>query len=83
MFMKLKFHDHAVERMQERKISVSEVNQIVESPDGRIQQSKDKWILYKKLKKRKDNLVAAVIVDQSKNDWVEVITVLINFEVKK
>jgi hypothetical protein len=81
--MKLKFHEHAVQRMQERKISVDEVGQIIEEPDGKIRQSQDKWILYKKLKKRKDNLLAAVIVDRGEEDWIEVITVLINFEVRK
>lgn len=80
--MKLKFYDHAVQRMQERKITVAEVRRIIESPDGRIQQSKDKWIFYKKFEQRKDNLIAAVIVNRLDEDWVEVVTVLINFEVK-
>lgn len=81
--MRLKFHEHAVQRMQERNISVTEVQQIIESPDGQIRQSKDKWILYKNFKKRKDNQIAAVIVDRSDENWVEVITVLIHFEVTR
>lgn len=81
--MPLKFHPHAVTRMWERKISVSEVEQIVLAPDGRIAQSKDKFISYKELSHRKDNLVAAVIVERFLEDVWEVVTVLVNFEVKK
>lgn len=48
--------------MQERNVSVAEIELIIANPYGHILQSKDKAILYKKLPKRKDNLVAAVIV---------------------
>lgn len=81
--MQIKFHPHAVVRMMERKISVADVELIIESPDGKILQSKDKVILYKKFLKRKDNLVAAVIVEIYPGEILEVITVLINFEVEK
>jgi hypothetical protein len=81
--VQLKFHPHAVERMLERKISVSEVEQIVSDPDGKIAQTRDKFILYKKLAKRSDNLVAAVVLDRLPGDVLEVVTVLVNFEVKK
>lgn len=81
--MELRFHPHAVERMLERRISVAEVEQIVSDPDGKIAQSKDKMILYKKLGKRKDNLVAAVVVERLPGDFLEVVTVLVNFEVRK
>ena len=80
--MQLRFYPHAVNRMQERKITVAEVELIVNSPDGRIAQSKDKSVLYKKFTKRTDNLVAAVIVEVLPEQIVEVITVLVNFEVK-
>ena len=69
--------------MLERKILVSEIEQIVSAPDGKIAQTKDKVILYKKLAKRKDNLVAAVVLDRLPGDVLEVVTVLVNFEVKK
>ncbi|OGQ90961.1 MAG: hypothetical protein A2289_00595 [Deltaproteobacteria bacterium RIFOXYA12_FULL_58_15] len=52
-------------------------------PDGRIPQSKDKAILYKKLPRRRDNLVAAVVVETGAGGIVEVITVLVHFEVKR
>lgn len=81
--MQIRFQPHAVERMQERKITVREVESVIESPDGRIQQSQDKQILYKKLPNRSDNLVAAIVVDRLPGGIVEVITVLINFEVRK
>ena len=81
--MQLRFHPHAVERMVERKITVAEVEQIVAEPDGRISQTKDKVILYKKLPGRKDNNLAAVLVERLAGDLIEVITVLVNFEVRK
>ena len=80
--MKIVFHDHAVTRMQERNISVDQVKSILEAPDGEIQQSADKWILYKEFPSRNDNLIAAVIVDRAIQGTIEVITVMINFEVK-
>ena len=42
-----------------------------------------KAILYKKLDRRTDNLVAAVIVESLPGGVTEVITVLVNFEVRK
>ncbi len=81
--MNLRFHPHAVERMQERKLTVTEVEGVVYSPDGRIRQTKDKVILYKRLDRRTDNLIAAVIIETLPGGLTEVITVLVNFEVKK
>lgn len=69
--------------MQERKISVLEVELIIAVPDGQIRQTKDKVIYYKKLPARKDNMLAAVVVEHFAGDIVEVVTVLVNFEVKK
>lgn len=81
--VELRFHPHAVERMQERKLTVDEIDAVVVAPDGRIRQSKDKSILYKELKHRTDNLVAAVVVESIPGDIIEIVTVLVNFEVKK
>lgn len=82
--MDIYFRPHAVQRMQERKVSVDEVLLIIRKPDGKIQQSKDKMLLYKKINQRKDNLIAIVIVDRNKlKRFIEVVSVLINFEVKK
>jgi hypothetical protein len=72
---------HAVTRMQERNISVEEVASIIEDPEGVIKQSKDKYIYYKKVEKRKDNMIAIVLL-KSKSKELEVLTVMINFEVK-
>lgn len=81
--MEVRFHPHAVLRMQERDLAVDEVLQIIEKPDGKIAQSKDKVILYKRLKRRPDNLVAAVVVERMPGSLLEVVTVLVNFEVRK
>lgn len=80
--MNIKYSSHSVDRMVQRNISTKEVEIIISEPDGKIKQSQDKYIFYKKLKGRKDNLIAAVTVTRSKNVF-EVITVMINFEVKK
>ena len=82
-FVNLKFLPHAVERMAERKISVREIEEILSFPDGKIFQTKDKAIYYKRLIARMDNLVAAVAVEIGPDNTFEIITVLVNFEVKK
>jgi len=80
--MDIKYCSHAVERMIQRKINPKEVEIIIQNPDGKIKQSKDKFIYYKKIKLRKDNLMAAVIVNKTAKE-IEVLTVMVNFEVKK
>lgn len=77
----IKYRSHAVDRMLQRNITTTEVELILSDPDGTIKQSQDKYIYYKKLKARKDNLVAAVALMKSINDF-EVLTVMINFEVQ-
>lgn len=55
---------------------------LVAHPDGTFDQSRDKRVLYKRFPKRKDNLIAAVVILQKIN-VLEVITVMHNFEVRK
>lgn len=81
--MNLRFQPHAVQRMQERKLTVAEIQAVIAAPDGTIPQTKDKSIFYKKLERRKDNLVAAVVVESLPDEGIDVITVLVNFEVRK
>lgn len=78
--MEIKYRSHAVDRMLQRNITTAEVELVISEPDGTIKQSKDKFIYYKKLKGRKDNLIAAVTIMKSK-DNIEVLTVMIDFEV--
>ena len=66
--------------MLQRKITTFEVELILSDPDGTIKQSRDKYIYFKRLKGRKDNLIAAVMLIKSQ-DEIEVLTVLIDFEV--
>jgi hypothetical protein len=80
--MKLEFTAHAVIRMQERKISVEEVEEIIRNPDGTISQSKQKIIFYKKVKWRNNNMIAAVTALKTKSHFT-VITVMVNFMVKE
>lgn len=79
--MDIKYRSHAVDRMLQRNISTAEVELVISEPDGRIRQSRDKFIYYKKLKGRKDNLIAAVTLIKSKAA-IEVLTVMIDFEVQ-
>jgi hypothetical protein len=76
----VKYRAHAVDRMLERKISTTEVEVILLEPDGVIKQSLDKYIYYKKLKGRTDNMIAAVTITK-KHKSFEVLTVMIDFEV--
>ncbi|MBI2608523.1 MAG: DUF4258 domain-containing protein [Deltaproteobacteria bacterium] len=80
--MEIKYSSHAVQRMVQRNVSTQEVEFVLTDPDGTIKQSKDKYIFYKKMKLRKDNMIAAVVV-RKKRKLCEVLTVLINFEVVK
>lgn len=80
--MNIKYSAHAVDRMLQRKITTTQIEVILNDPDGMIHQSKDKIIFYKILKERKDNALAVVTVLKGV-DTYEVITVMINFEVNK
>ena len=79
--MNIKYSSHSVDRMLQRNISTKDIELIISEPDGKIKQSQDKYIFYKKLKGRKDNLLATVTVLRTVNTF-EVVTVMINFEVK-
>ncbi len=80
--MDIVYRAHAVDRMLQRNITTTEVELIIKGPDGTIKQSQDKYIFYKKLKSRKDNLIAAVTLIKTKNSF-EVLTVMIDFEVQE
>ncbi len=82
--MEWKYSSHAVDRMLQRNISVAEVEEVLSKPDGKIQQSSDKWIFFRKIIRRKDNRLAAVVVTYSgnSNEKGEVLTVMNHFEVK-
>ena len=79
--MEIVFSEHAVARMLERKITLDMVKAIISSPTGKIKQSRDKWIFYKAFSSRRDNNIAAVVVERVGIRF-EVITVMINFEVQ-
>ena len=79
--MEIRYSPHAVDRMIQRQISTAEVEDVLAKPDGLIKQSQDKLIVYKKVNARTDNSLAVVAVEQDGN--FEVITVMVNFEVKK
>jgi hypothetical protein len=79
--MEIKYRSHAVDRMLQRNISTAEVELVINDPDGTIKQSRDKFIYYKKIKGRKDNLIAAVTLIKSKKS-IEILTVMIDFEVQ-
>ncbi|MEQ1665332.1 MAG: DUF4258 domain-containing protein [Bdellovibrionales bacterium] len=82
VMMELVFSKHAVEQMLNRSIRPHEVELLIAKPDGKISQSRDKQVLFKRFSKRKDNLIATVVVLQKEN-VLEVITVMHNFEVRK
>ena len=79
--MDIKYSPHAVDRMMERQISTTEVEDLLVRPDGVIRQSRDKVIVHKKMKGRKDNSIAVVAVE--KGSVYDVVTVMVNFEVGK
>lgn len=64
--MEIKYSSHAVERMLQRRISPQEVEDILTEPDGMIRQSRDKFIAYEKIRGRRDNVLAAVAVEDGR-----------------
>jgi hypothetical protein len=80
MMIDVIYRSHAVERMLQRKISTFEVEMVLLEPDGIIKQSLYKYIYFKKLKGRSDNMIAAVAITK-KHKSFEVLTVMIDFEV--
>jgi hypothetical protein len=80
--MTLVFFGHAVEQMLKRAIDPKDVEILIAHPDGVIRQSRDKRILYRRFPTRRDNLIAAVVIQQNES-ILEIITVMHNFEVKK
>ncbi len=73
---------HAVERIEERKISLKELESILKNPDEIIPQG-SKFILMKLFVHRNDNCLAVVVVEKEGRDLWLVITVLINFQKRK
>lgn len=72
---------HAVERILDRKISMAELEVLIKNPDQIVQQG-PKYILVKKFPKRKDNNVAAVLIEKKGEGLWVVITVMVNFQKK-
>ena len=70
---------HAVERIEERKISLKELESILKNPDEIIPQG-PKFILMKLFVHRNDNCLAVGVVEKEGRDLWLVITVLINFQ---
>ncbi len=73
---------HALERMEERRISNSELRAIIEAPDDWIAQG-GKWIAAKRFDKRSDNSLAAVLLERKEHDLWLVLTVMVHFQRKK
>ncbi len=72
---------HAVEKILDRKISMQELEQLMLNPDEIISQG-PKYIFTKRFQKRKDNNMAAVIIEKKGEDLWVVITVMVNFQKK-
>ncbi len=72
---------HAVERVLNRKISMDELGSLIQEPDQIIPQG-PKFILIKRFQKRKDNNIAAILIEKKGEGLWVVITVMVNFQKK-
>ncbi|MBF0360910.1 MAG: DUF4258 domain-containing protein [Oligoflexia bacterium] len=72
---------HAARRMQERKITVDDIDTLINYPDLVLEQG-PKYILAKNFKNRSDNMLASVILEKEDNDLWYIITVMVNFQKK-
>ena len=70
---------HAVERIAERKVSIDEIQEVLDSPDL-VKEQGEKFIFAKSLSGRSDNMIACVVLERSENDLWIVITVMNNFK---
>jgi hypothetical protein len=72
---------HAVERVLARKISMEELGSLIQEPDQIIPQG-PKFILVRRFPRRKDNNVAAILIEKKGEGLWVVITVMVNFQKK-
>lgn len=70
---------HAAERINERNLSLNEIESVLKQPDL-IKEQGPKFIFSKSLKNRKDNMIACVVLEKKNNNLWIVITVMHNFE---
>ena len=70
---------HAVQRLEERKVSITEIDNILKNPDL-IKAQGPKYILAKKVSGRTDNMIACVVLERKTDDLWVVITIMHNFE---
>ena len=68
--------------MAERKVTVVEIEKTIRDPDWSAQQG-PKWILAKHFEERKDNLLAALVLEKEETNLWVVLTVLVHFEVRR
>ncbi|MCM0607231.1 MAG: DUF4258 domain-containing protein [Xanthomonadaceae bacterium] len=73
---------HAAQRIQERKIFAEELDELIQSPEESIRQGA-KFILTKTFRSRKDNKIAAVVLEKKENNLWLVLTLMVNFRVRK
>lgn len=69
---------HAAQRMIERDVTVEELELIFSEPDFVLDQG-PKFIFSKHIISRKDNMLAAVILEKKEDLWL-VITIMANFQ---
>ncbi len=62
-------------------VSVDMIRQLIEEPDLVIAQG-PKWVLAKSYSARRDNLIAAVLLERKDKDLWIVLTVMLNFQAK-
>ncbi len=73
---------HALERILERKITLKELQELLEEPDNVIPQG-EKFIFCKFFHNRNDNKLAAVVLEKKEDGLWLVITEMLYFKVKK
>ena len=69
---------HAASRLLERRISLEELTLILQGPEEVIPQG-PKYILTRTFPRRKDNKIAAVVMEKGEHGLWLVITIMVNF----
>lgn len=74
---------HAAARAGERRVSMSELAEVLCDPDAVAAQGPSRWLFAKQLPKRSDNLIAVALLERKDLDLWVVLTVMVNFEAKR
>lgn len=80
--MKIRFSEHALHQLKERKLSKAEVEHAIREPEKVIAQSSYRYCAIKPIRKHKKDYLLIVIYDETA-DQKEIVTAFITSKIEK